>query len=91
MKNILIVTIGLFLCGAVNAQQISHSTPIQELQHIWNPAFTAPGTKLDASVYFRKQWVGFEGSPTTAVTSGSGFTVTAVSYTHLTLPTIYSV
>ncbi len=69
MKKILIVTLGLILYDVVNAQQISHSTPIQELQHIWNPAFTAPGTKLDASVYFRKQWVGFEGSPTTAVAS----------------------
>ena len=69
MKKILVVIIGFCFYSLGHGQQISHTTTIQELQHIWNPAFTAPGTKLDASAYFRKQWVGFEGSPTTAVAS----------------------
>lgn len=69
MKKLLLITFGLFVFSFSNAQQLPLTTPIQDLHHIWNPAFTAPGTKLDASIYFRKQWVGFEGSPTTAVGS----------------------
>ncbi len=58
------------LCSwSIFGQQIPHTTPLQELQHLWNPAFTAPGTNLEATGYFRKQWVGFDNAPSTAFAS----------------------
>lgn len=61
----------LLTCVAfqLEAQQITQTSPFQELQHIWNPAFTAPDASIDYSLYYRKQWVGFEGAPNTAVAS----------------------
>jgi len=69
MKKIIFVFFGLCLFGYLGAQQMTHTTPIQELHHIWNPAFTAVGTKMDGSIYYRRQWLGFEGAPNTAVGS----------------------
>jgi len=69
MKNITLIIAGIFLSLSVSAQQIAHSSPFQELQHIWNPAFTAPGESMDMSVYYRRQWLGFDGAPNTAVAS----------------------
>ena len=56
-------------CIGLHSQQLTQTTPIQELQHIWNPAFTAPGTMMDMSIYYRRQWIGFDGAPATAVAS----------------------
>jgi len=69
MKSTILIILGFCLCCGLKAQQLTQTTPIQELQHIWNPAFTATGEIMDASVYFRRQWIGFDGSPTTAVAS----------------------
>ena len=69
MKNITFILIGMFLGLTVYAQQLSQTSPMQELQHIWNPAFTGTGTLMDMSVFYRRQWVGFDGAPSTAVTS----------------------
>lgn len=69
MNRIIYVLLGVFASGLLYSQQLTQTTPIQDLQHIWNPAFTAPGTKMDASIYYRRQWLGFEGSPKTAVAS----------------------
>ena len=52
-----------------HSQQLTHTTVFQELHHIWNPAFTAPGTKMQVATFYRQQWVGFEGAPNTAVIS----------------------
>ena len=69
MKSITIIIVAIFLSLGASGQQIAQSSPIQEIQHIWNPAFTAPGTLLDFSVFYRRQWIGFEGAPSTAVAS----------------------
>lgn len=69
MRNTIILILGICICCSLKAQQITQTTPIQQLQHIWNPAFTAPGEMMDASIYFRRQWIGFSGAPTTAVAS----------------------
>lgn len=69
MKNIIYILLFLGFGGLLHAQQLTQTTPIQELHHIWNPAFTAPGTKMDMSVYYRRQWLGFAGAPSTAVAS----------------------
>ncbi len=69
MRNIIYVLVFVCLAGILHGQQMTQTTPIQQLHHIWNPAFTAPGTKMDMSVYYRRQWLGFSGAPTTAVAS----------------------
>ena len=69
MKNYIILFFAVLLAGAVKAQQITQTTPLQEMQHLWNPAFTATGDIMDASLYFRRQWIGFSGAPTTGVLS----------------------
>ena len=69
MKNIFYIFTSLIISYSVYGQQIPLTSPLQELQHVWNPAFTAPGTNLEATGYFRKQWVGFDNAPSTALVS----------------------
>ena len=69
MKNILYIFLGMIAVTSVRAQQMTLTSPIQDIQHIWNPAFTAPGTMMDMSVYYRRQWIGFDGAPSTGVAS----------------------
>ncbi len=69
MKKITYTLLGILFAVGLNAQQLTQTTPIQDLQHIWNPAFTAPGTKMDVSAYYRRQWLGFNGAPSTAAAS----------------------
>lgn len=70
MKNIILyIAVILFFGMGLQAQQLSHTTPFQEMHHLWNPAFTAPGTKMDISAFYRQKWVGFEGAPNTAAVS----------------------
>ena len=54
-----------------HSQQLTHTTVFQEIHHIWNPAFTAPGTELQFATFYRQQWAGFEGAPNTAVISAA--------------------
>ena len=69
MKNLLYILFFGCISLGLKAQQIPLSSPLQELQHVWNPAFTAPATYLEVTGYFRKQWVGFDNSPSTALLS----------------------
>ena len=50
----------------VYCQQLPETTPIQDIQHVWNPAFLAPGTEMEISGFYRKKWVGFDNAPNTA-------------------------
>jgi len=70
-KLIYILLVVGFACSLGRAQQITHTTPFQDMAHIWNPAFTAPGTMMQISTFYRQQWVGFEGAPNTAVISAA--------------------
>lgn len=51
------------------AQQLPYTSVLQELHHIYNPAFVAPGTDLEFTGFFRKKWVGFNNAPSTAFVS----------------------
>ena len=50
-------------------QQLPYTSVLQETQHIFNPAFVAPGTDMIMTGFYRKQWVGFENAPNTAFAS----------------------
>lgn len=69
MKNLLYILLFMLSLSILKAQQIPMTSPLQELQHVWNPAFTAPGTDLEVTGYYRKQWVGFDNAPNTALIS----------------------
>lgn len=69
MKKLLYCILFLLVCQMAYSQQIPLTSPLQELQHVWNPAFTAPGTDLEVTGYYRKQWVGFDNAPNTALVS----------------------
>jgi len=69
MKNLLYTLLFVIFGCVVYGQQLTHTTPLQQLNHIWNPAFTAPNTNLDASIYYRRQWLGFKDAPQTAIAS----------------------
>jgi len=69
MKKIIVLLVGLSFASYISAQQLPQLTPVGQLKHIWNPAFTAPDTKMDMSIFYRMQWAGFNGGPNTAVAS----------------------
>ncbi|MBT8191097.1 MAG: PorP/SprF family type IX secretion system membrane protein [Saprospiraceae bacterium] len=72
MKKIKLLFVGLVLTLTsieIQAQQLPYTSPLQEMHHIWNPAFTAPGTLMEASAFYRKQWFGFDNAPNTAFAS----------------------
>jgi type IX secretion system PorP/SprF family membrane protein len=66
MRNTLYIIIALLVSTAAYSQQLPETTPIQDLQHVWNPAFLAPGTEMEVSAFYRKKWVGFDNAPNTA-------------------------
>jgi len=69
MKKLLF-TLLLFVCALnIKAQQLPHTSGLQDMQHVWNPAFTAPGTYMDFTGFYRKQWIGVDNSPNTALAS----------------------
>lgn len=68
MKNVIKIFILIALpLSFVYGQQLPFTTPAQELHHFWNPAFTAPGTEMALTGFYRKQWVGFNNAPNTAM------------------------
>jgi len=69
MKNLLYILLFIGCFVNVNAQQLPFTSPIQDMQHFWNPAYTAPTTDLIYTGFFRKQWVGFDNAPNTAFAS----------------------
>lgn len=70
MKRLsIILTICILASLKLEAQQLPYTSPIQELSHLWNPGFTAVGTNLEYTAFYRKQWFGFDNAPNTAVGS----------------------
>lgn len=69
MKKLLFVGLVWVCTTSLYGQQLPYSSPLQELHHIWNPAFTAPGTNMEVSAFYRKQWFGFDNAPNTAFAS----------------------
>ncbi|MBT8231775.1 MAG: PorP/SprF family type IX secretion system membrane protein [Saprospiraceae bacterium] len=69
MKKLLYIFVLIGFVSVLKAQQLPFTTPTQDLAHFWNPAFTAPGTDMMYTGFFRKQWVGFDNAPNTAFVS----------------------
>ena len=65
MKNLLYIFLLICISVGLKAQQLPFASPLGSLQHIWNPAFTAPGTDMELTGFYRKQWIGFNNAPNT--------------------------
>lgn len=52
-----------------NAQQIGYNSHFTEVMSFWNPAAIAPETEMEATAFFRQQWLGFESAPRTGFAS----------------------
>lgn len=66
MRKLIYTFILFAVAFNIKAQQMGYTSPLQELQHIWNPAFTAYSTNLEFTGFYRKQWIGFNNAPNTA-------------------------
>ena len=60
--GIMFLTLGQW---TVSAQQLPYTSLIPEARYFWNPAMTGLNKTMDIDLFFRKQWVGFDGSPLT--------------------------
>jgi type IX secretion system PorP/SprF family membrane protein len=65
MKNLYFVLVLFFLSVSAFAQQDPLYSQYMLNPFIINPAYAGYTTDLNASVMYRKQWAGFEGSPVT--------------------------
>lgn len=67
MKKLIYALLLFAMAFNLEAQQLPYTSALQDLQHIWNPAFTAPSNNLEFTGFYRKQWIGLENAPNTAV------------------------
>ena len=66
MRKLLLVAVYLFaLCGSGEAQVDPLYAQYLNNPLLINPAYSGLNNNLNAAVSYRKQWAGFEGSPTT--------------------------
>jgi type IX secretion system PorP/SprF family membrane protein len=68
------IKIVLLFCFAatafiISAQQLPASSHLGATRIAWNPAYTAAGNELTADVFFRMQWLGFDGAPVSGFSS----------------------
>jgi len=66
MRKIIFFIVSLCISGTCVAQQLPETTPIQDIHHVWNPAFLTSTTEMEISAFYRKKWVGFDNAPNTA-------------------------
>jgi len=72
MKRFCIYTLFMFVFFIkIHAQQSPHFTQYLYNMNIINPAYAGSKKNLSLSLFYRKQWIEVEGSPTTATFSGS--------------------
>lgn len=65
MKKILLLLVGMYVCGCVVAQQRSHYTQYILNNYILNPALSGIENYTDVKASVRSQWVGLNGAPRT--------------------------
>nr|AIA16096.1 Bacteroidetes-specific putative membrane protein [uncultured bacterium] len=69
MKKILLASFILFASSSSQGQNRKHSSNFSTFQQYYNPAFTGFQGSVVKS-YYRNQWAGFDGAPTTLFVSG---------------------
>mgnify|MGYP000267868747 CR=1 FL=1 len=66
MRKLIFFIVSLCISGTCVAQQLPETTPVQDIHHVWNPAFLTSTTEMEISAFYRKKWVGFDNAPNTA-------------------------
>ncbi len=70
MRRLIFITFSMLLClSKLYSQQLSQMTQHMYMKSILNPAATGTERFLNASLWNRTQWVGFEGAPRTQILS----------------------
>ena len=69
MKHILLASILILALNDAEAQNRKHASNFPVFQHFYNPAMTGHSGSAVKSFY-RNQWAGFDGAPTTLFASG---------------------
>jgi type IX secretion system PorP/SprF family membrane protein len=70
MKNLITITLGIFLAVNVSAQQLSMYSQYYWNDYVINPAFTGIKNTPRVQFGYRNQWSGFQGSPKTYTVGG---------------------
>lgn len=70
MKNLLTITLGIFIAVNVSAQQLSMYSQYYWNDYVINPAFTGIKNTPRVQFGYRNQWSGFQGSPKTYTVGG---------------------
>lgn len=73
MKKPICILIICFLSlyqNSLNAQQLTHKSPLSTFDFAFNPAMTALGETLNVGAFYRQQWMGFDNAPRTAIAFG---------------------
>lgn len=65
MKKITFLLIFMLSCEILFTQQLPYYTQYRSNPLVFNPAVTGTKRMLDVRMNYRKQWVGFDGQPTT--------------------------
>lgn len=72
MKNILIAGIGLLLTFPAFSQQESQYTQFMYNTQYYNPAYVGSRGIPSLTAFYRKQWLGYQGAPTSQLLSYNG-------------------
>lgn len=73
MKEIILWLLALgYLCPYANAQSAESYSTYQRTQDYINPAYTGSQGPFDLSLDYKKEWMEFQGAPTTLMLSTSG-------------------
>lgn len=65
-NQLLTVILMIFSSACLMAQQRPQASHFSETRQYWNPAMTGQDQFMRTDVFFRQQWLGFAGAPTTA-------------------------
>src|SRR5688572_16909199 len=65
MRHLVYILFSSFFCAGLHAQHNSDYIQYMFNGLLLNPAYAGVNEALDATLLYRKQWIGIEGAPTT--------------------------
>ncbi|MEE9437352.1 MAG: PorP/SprF family type IX secretion system membrane protein [Saprospiraceae bacterium] len=68
-KYIIALTFIMMFSIVINGQQLAQSSFMEAAKHYWNPGATGLDHNLRTNLFFRQQWVSFNGAPRTGFLS----------------------
>lgn len=65
LKSVVCVLCFILSMKTISAQQLPYMSQFNNTGFMWNPAMTGLDYNMQTTVFFRQQWLGFEGAPRT--------------------------